>query len=119
MRLARSLRVLGDLDGAITAFQAAAALRPEDVNPQLGYAGALLAHAARVTEKPPQEFFEAVDAAAARTPEDGGVLYYRGLAARLKGDKAKALRLLTRLRDQLPRGHGARQELDHLVDAMK
>ncbi|MCX7353346.1 MAG: c-type cytochrome biogenesis protein CcmI [Alphaproteobacteria bacterium] len=118
LRLARSYRVLGEPEKSADAFKHAAALAPNDVNMQLGYAQSLL-----VLQKPgaklPEDFIVVMRRVDSLEPGNAVAAFFLGMAAWQAGDKPKAETYWKSLLAKLPAGTPERAEVERRIEEIK
>ncbi|GEO81047.1 c-type cytochrome biogenesis protein CcmI [Pararhodospirillum oryzae] len=103
MMLARSQRVLEELDDAVTSYGKALELHPGDMEARRGLAFALIAQTqARGESEPPPALYMLMKAILNDNPEDQEALFFVGLEAANKGDGARARELWSKLLMTLP-----------------
>lgn len=116
--LARSYGVLNEPRKSADAYARAIALAPEDLSLRLGRAEALL-NGLNAEGKPiDAEAEAAVEAIAARAPDHPFALYFQGLAASQRGDKAKAREYWTRLMEVMPENAPETAQVRSMIDAL-
>lgn len=115
--LGRSYRALGRMDEAKDAYRKATKLLPTEVQVRVEYAGLLLDETE--TESLPPEVVSLMGEVLAIDPSQPDALYFLGIDAAAKGDKAKARKLFTRLMDKLPLDSTARPQVQQQLDALK
>lgn len=96
IRLARSYRVLGELDKSRDAFARAVKLRPDSIPALTAYADTLAVASGR-DGKPPPELAGVLDRLLALHPDNTLALWLKGANAKVAGDKAEAKRSWSRL----------------------
>jgi cytochrome c-type biogenesis protein CcmH len=115
--LARSYRVLGQLQPSAEAYQHVAEALPDDLDAQLDYADALLA-----TASPGQPLSTAVTRQMALVlgldPDNPGALFYLGQAAAEGGDPAAARTHWQRLLTQIPAQAPERAQIQRMIDQL-
>jgi cytochrome c-type biogenesis protein CcmH len=116
-RLAQSYGVLGETAEAEAAWGRAAALAPDNVDVQLGYAQAIYQGHGEEGPMPPA-FAETVAKIRALDPANPLGLYLAGLVASDSGDPATARRLWQELAARLPEGSPERAELEARIAAL-
>ena len=116
--LARSYGVLNEPRESADAFARAIELAPDDLSLRLGRAEALL-NALNANGKPiDAEAQAAVEEIAARAPNHPFALYFQGLAASQRGDKAKAREYWTRLMEVMPEDAPETAQVRSMIDAL-
>lgn len=118
LRLARSYRVLGDREKSADAFKHAAALAPDDVNVQLGYAQSLLA-LQQPGAKLPEDFIAVMRRIDSLEPGNAVAAFFLGTAAWQAGDKPKAEAYWKTLLAKLPVGTPERAEVEKRIEEIK
>jgi cytochrome c-type biogenesis protein CcmH len=120
-RLARAWRVLGEKQKAEEALGRVASLRPNDAEAQLEHARAMLDAdgGAPDPKKPlPQKFIAAFERVAQLDPKNQDALWYLGLAAAQRQDKAKATQLWNELLAMLPPGGDDHRTVKEALEAL-
>ena len=116
--LARSYGVLDEPRKSAEAYARAIALAPEDLSLRLGRAEALL-NALNAEGKPiDTEAQSAVEEIAARAPDHPFALYFLGLAASQRGDKAGAREYWTKLMEVMPEDAPETAQIRSMIDAL-
>ena len=116
--LARSYGVMGEYRKSAEAFAHAISLAPEKLELRLGRAEALM-NALNAEGKPMDAEVEAVvEEIAARAPNHPFALYFQGLAASQRGDKAAARKFWTDLRKTMPEGAPETEQIQAMIDAL-
>ncbi|MBL8630502.1 MAG: c-type cytochrome biogenesis protein CcmI [Rhodospirillaceae bacterium] len=96
MMLGRSYMVLRNADGAQKAFEKAISLRPDDLQPKLSYAGAVMSDTNLDSPAPlPANLVKISNDILKLAPDHAEALFVRGLAAFKAGDKKAAARDFT------------------------
>lgn len=114
--LGRSYRALGRVDEAKDAYRKAIALLPKDVQPRIELGVLLLDEAQGNTM--PAEASTLFAQALALSPDQPDALYFTGLDAAMKGDKATAKQRWTRLQTLLPADSPAHAEVQKALDQL-
>ncbi|MEX0645002.1 MAG: tetratricopeptide repeat protein, partial [Parvularculaceae bacterium] len=118
LMLGRSYGVLGDFDKSVGAFARAAALRPDDLGVQVAYAQALIARS-DANSQPIDAATETVLNNTLTIDENQPfALYFLGLAAKQKSDKAAARRHWERLASSLPADSPDAKEIADLLNSL-
>jgi cytochrome c-type biogenesis protein CcmH len=115
--LARSYRALGEVDAAKDAYDKAIKLLPGEVQPRIEYAILLLDEEEGSTL--PAMVVRLMGEVLAVDPNQPDALYFMGLDAAMKGDKANARKLWTRLLNALPADSPARAQVQQQLDGVK
>ncbi len=116
--LARSYGVMGEFQKSADAFARASALAPDDINLRLGRAEALLNGLNAAGEPIGGEAEAAVADIAARAPDHPFALYFQGLAASQRGDKAAAREFWTQLKQGMPADAPETAQIQQMIDAL-
>lgn len=115
--LGRSYRALGQVDEAKEAYVKAMKLLPGEVQARIEYAILLLDEEEGSTL--PDEALKVMGEVVAIDPNQPDALYFLGLDAAMKGNKAKAAKLWTRLLGTLPADSPARGQVQQQIDSLK
>lgn len=116
--LARSHAVLGDMQKSADAYAQAIELAPDDINLRLGRAEALLTILREKGEPVDEEAKAAIDDVSRLDPEHPFALYFQGLAASQRGDKARAKSYWERLLATMPEGSPEAASVQRMIDAL-
>ncbi|TAN55286.1 MAG: c-type cytochrome biogenesis protein CcmI [Magnetospirillum sp.] len=115
--LGRSYRALGKIEEAKDAYAKAVKLLPGEVQARIEYAILLLDESE--TDTMPPEVVGLMGEVLAIDPGQPDALYFLGLDAAAKGDKARARKLWSRLLDKLPADSPARTQVQQQLDGLK
>ena len=115
--LGRSYRALERIDEAKTAYRKAVKLLPKDIPTRIEYANLLLEEDDSASVPP--EVVDLMREIQAVEPDQQEALYYLGIDAAAKGDKATARRLWTRLLGLLPPDSPGREQVQQQLDGLK
>ncbi len=118
LMLGRSYGVLGDLDMSIDAFARAAELRPSDLRANVAYAQALIARTDAGNLPIDVETQAVLEKALAIDANQPFALYFLGLSAKQKNDKAAARRHWERLAATLPKDSRDAREVADLLKSL-
>ncbi|RAU22995.1 c-type cytochrome biogenesis protein CcmI [Paramagnetospirillum kuznetsovii] len=115
--LGRSYRAMGRIEEAMEAYDKAVKLLPGDIPVRLDYAALLLEE----SEGPslPEAAMKLLRDIGAIDPDQPDSLYYLGLDAAAKGDKATARKLWTRLMTVIPADSPGRAQVQQQLDSLK
>ena len=116
-RLGRSYMVLNQPDRAVSAYDHAAKLRPDDIGLKQQYAEALVA--AGGSDDPPEAAATLFRQVLAADPQNAEALWYVGLAEAAAGHAQAAHDLWTKLLAQLPADAPIRQQVQDRIAALK
>ncbi len=117
MRLARSYRVLGEVEKGKDAAQHAIKLQPKAAEPRLALAQLQLGNATE--DKLPADFVATLRDVLTLEPDNITALYYVGAAEEAGGHKAEARKLFTTLLSKMPPDQPERADIQARLDALK
>lgn len=116
--LAKSYRVLGRAEASASAYRELFSRDEGGIEDWSGFAGALIDARDEDDESVSEELRAALERVRAFNPDDPIALYFLGIAARERGERAQALQSWSRLRELLPPDAPVAPALDALIESV-